>query len=87
MLRDTTSSLIDQSLSASTFVTLADGSSARLRNIGTRVFDQSQNANLYRRDLLLEVEYATIITQTLPSVVFGISGLLPNGTASKTLLG
>ena len=87
VLRDTTSSLIDQSLSASTFVTLADGSSARLRNIGTRVFDQSQNANLYRRDLLLEVEYATIITQTLPSVVFGISGLLPNGTASKTLLG
>ena len=37
---------------------LADTSQARLREIDTLVFDQSQNANLYRRDLLVTVEVA-----------------------------
>jgi hypothetical protein len=38
---------------------------------GTTVFDQSQNARLYRRDLLYSVEYPTIISDTQPSMLFG----------------
>ena len=31
--------------------------------MGTAVFDQSQNASLYRRDLTYNVEYATILVE------------------------
>ncbi len=86
-LRDEAASALDRGLSQIAFLPLPDTSSARLRNSGTRVFDQSQNANLYRRDLLLEVEYATTITESLPTMIFGISALLPNANASKNLLG
>ncbi len=85
--RDVIASAIDQGLSQTTFLTLPDGTAARLRQSGTLVFDQSQNANLYRRDLLLEVEYATTVTQTLPSLIFGDSRLLPNGSLTQSLLG
>ncbi len=85
--RDATASIIDQGLSQFAFLTLPDGTAARLRGNGTLVFDQSQNANLYRRDLLLEVEYATSITQTLPALIFGDSQFLPKGSVPKSLLG
>jgi len=85
--RDRIAIQIDQGLSAITFLTLPDTTAARLRQTGTQVFDQSQNAGLYRRDLLLAVEYATTITETLPALIFGESRLLPNGTATSILLG
>ena len=44
------------------FITLADGSMGKLTYAGTTVFDQSQDALLYRRDLLYQVEYPTITT-------------------------
>jgi hypothetical protein len=86
-LRDAATSVIDLALSQTTFLALPDGTSARLRGGGTLVFDQSQNANLYRRDLLIEAEYATTATEVLPSLIFGLSTLLPNGNAAQTLLG
>ena len=86
-LRDEAASALDRGLSEIAFLPLPESTHARLRPVGTRVFDQSQNANLYRRDLLLEVEYATTVTESLPSLIFGISALLPNGNVSKTLLG
>jgi len=86
-LRDQTAILIDQALSTQTFLTLADTSQARLREVDTLVFDQSQNANLYRRDLLVAVEYPTTITTTLPAVIFGNSLLLSDGVQSQSLLG
>jgi len=85
--RDLIAAAIDQGLSQRLFLTLPDGSSARLREAGTLVFDQSQNANLYRRDLLLDVEYATTITETLPALIFGNSQISPNGASSTSLLG
>jgi hypothetical protein len=85
--RDTIAALVDQGLSQSTFLPLPDGTAARLRQAASLVFDQSQNAGLYRRDLLLEVEYATTITQTLPALIFGENRLLPNGTATTSRLG
>ena len=38
---------------------------------GTTVFDQSQNARLYRRDLTYNVEYATIVSSAQPAMLFG----------------
>ena len=86
-LRDRASAAIDLALSQQYFLSLPDGTFARLRGGGTLVFDQSQNANLYRRDLLIEAEYATTASETLPSLIFGLSHLLPNGNATQTLLG
>jgi hypothetical protein len=69
--RDATATAIDQSLSDVRFITLADGTSGRLIYIGTAVFDQSQNASLYRRDLTYSVEYATILAGSQPAMLFG----------------
>ncbi|HME19846.1 MAG TPA: hypothetical protein VKI44_00515 [Acetobacteraceae bacterium] len=69
--RDATAAAIDQSLSGQRFLALPDGTSGRLIYAGTTVFDQSQNARLYRRDLTYNVEYATIVSSSLPSMLFG----------------
>jgi hypothetical protein len=69
--RDVAAGAIDQALSGQRFLALADGTSGRLIYDGTTVFDQSQNAKLYRRDLTYNVEYATIVSSTLPSMLFG----------------
>ena len=85
--RDQITALADQALSAQTFVTLPDSTTARLRITGTAVFDQSQNAGLYRRDLLLAVEYATTTATTQPALIFGNARLMPNAVAARSLLG
>ena len=69
--RDTTAAAIDQVFSGMTFIALTDGSQARLRYAGTEEFDQSQDARLYRRDLLYEIEYPTILSATQPAMLFG----------------
>jgi hypothetical protein len=69
--RDATATAIDQSLSGQRFLALADGTSGRLTYAGTTVFDQSQNARLYRRDLSYNVEYATIVSTIQPAMLFG----------------
>ncbi len=69
--RDVAAGTIDQVLSQQRFITLPDGTSGRLVYAGTTVFDQSQNARLYRRDLNYDVEYATIVSSTLPAMLFG----------------
>jgi hypothetical protein len=86
-IRDQTAILIDAGLSQQTFLTLPDGTTARLCETGTRVFDQSQNANLYRRDLLLSAEYATTITTPLPAMIFGNSLISPNGVTTRSRIG
>ena len=71
LLRDATAAAIDSSLATTRFITLSDDSAARLIFAGTTVFDQSQNAMLYRRDLVYTVEYATTVTGLQPSMLFG----------------
>jgi hypothetical protein len=79
--RDAAAAAIDQALSTQHFVALADGSSGRLTYAGTAVFDQSQNARLYRRDLSYNVEFPTIVSSSLPAMLFGQLGL---NSASST---
>lgn len=76
--RDVCGSAIDQSLASLTYLTLADATFGRLWYRGTLVFDQSQDALLYRRDLLYDVEYATVVTALQPAMLFG--SLTLNGT-------
>lgn len=69
--RDAAAIAIDQALAQSTFIAFADGSMGKLTYAGTAVFDQSQDALLYRRDLLYQIEYPTIITVLQPAMLFG----------------
>lgn len=57
------------------FITLADTSVARIRYAASTVFDQSQDASLYRRDLLYNVEYATTVVASQTSMLFGALAL------------
>lgn len=69
--RDTISSAIDQAVVKTPFLMAADGSSARISYRNTAVYDQAQNANLFRRDLVYTAEYPTIYIQSAPSMLFG----------------
>lgn len=69
--RDSAAVAIDQSLAGVTFIGLPDGTQGRLIYFGTSVFDQSQDTLLYRRDLLYTVEYATILSEKQPAMLFG----------------
>jgi hypothetical protein len=70
-VRDTVVSAIDTALSGRPFLTLQDDTSARMVYKNTVTYDQAQNASLYRRDLVYTIEYPTISTLLLPSMVFG----------------
>ncbi len=74
-LRDATCAAIDSAYAGTTFLTFPDGSAGRLRFASTTTFDQSQDAGLYRRDLIYTVEFPTIQTALQPSMLFGVSGL------------
>lgn len=74
-LRDRATSIVDSTLAALTFIDLSDTTLGRIAYKNTAVFDQSQSAILYRRDLLYSVEYATIVSASLPSMLFGDLGL------------
>lgn len=69
--RDSAAMAIDQAFSQVAFLQLSDGSQARMTYEGTLVLDQSQDALLYRRDLLYALEYPTLLTQTQPAMLFG----------------
>jgi hypothetical protein len=77
--RDTTSVAVDTALAAQPFIALPDGTQGRLRFASSAVFDQSQDAQLYRRDLVYSVDYSTTQVNQLPSMIFGDATLAPNG--------
>ena len=74
-LRDAACAVLDTVFAATPFLTLIDGSAARLTFVSTTTFDQSQDASLYRRDLLYAVEYPTTLVATQPSMLFGTVGI------------
>ena len=57
------------------FLALAGGIPARLGYATTTTFDQKEDAALYRRDLLYDVEYPTTQAAIQPSMLFGTLGL------------
>jgi hypothetical protein len=72
--RDTAAAAIDKSLSSERFLPLPDATQGRLIYSGTTVFDEAQNASLYRRDLMYSVEYATTLSASQPAMLFGDLG-------------
>ncbi len=72
-VRDSLAAAIDLSVAQSPFLLLSDRTNARMTYRSSATFDQSQNALLYRRDLVYTVEYATVISASLPSMLFGAS--------------
>lgn len=74
-LRDATCAVVDNAFAATTFLTFPDRTVGRLCFASTTTFDQSQDAALYRRDLLYTVEFPTIQAALQPSMLFGVSGL------------
>jgi hypothetical protein len=74
-LRDITCAALDPVFAATPFLTLSDGTAARLTFNSTTTFDQSQDASLYRRDLLYAVEFPTTLVATQPSMLFGTVGI------------
>jgi hypothetical protein len=69
--RDAAASAIDLVFAQLIFINLPDGSMGKLTYAGTVVFDQSQNALLYRRDLVYRVEYPTVTNMLQPAMLFG----------------
>lgn len=70
-LRDGVSAIVDTALAALTFIDFSDSSVGRMTYKTTSVFDQSQIATLYRRDLIYSIEYPTIVSASLPAMLFG----------------
>lgn len=67
--RDAVAQPVDVTLAATQFLSLADGTVARLIYKGSPVTDANQKAKLYRRDMLYTVEYATTQTATDYAVI------------------
>jgi hypothetical protein len=79
-LRDAVTATIDMAFDQTDFLLLADATQARIIYHNTVGYDQSQNALLYRRDLIYTVEYPTMTTAEQPSMLFGTSDLNSNIT-------
>ena len=79
MSRDNLAAAIDNALSLVDWLPLADGTVGRLLYHGTIETDESENANLYRRNLDYTVEYPTIMQATGPQMLFGIGTLSGSG--------
>jgi hypothetical protein len=85
--RDAIGSAVDSALSGIDFVGLADGTSGRLRYVGTTVSDRWEDATLYRRELTYTVDYPTTIAANLPRMAVGaFNATLDVGGLTETLL-
>lgn len=70
-LRDSVCKIVDVALTASSFVALPDETTAHVHYVSTQIYDQSQSAILYRRDLVYKCEYTMIIRTAVPVMLFG----------------
>jgi len=71
LVRDALCSSIGSALSSIAFLDLQDGTSGRLRFRSAASFDDDQDAQQYRRDLVYDVEYGTTVVANAPSMLFG----------------
>lgn len=88
LTRSALASAIDVALKKTVKVTMPDTSQALLIYNRTNVSDENQSATIYRRDLIYDVEYATL--ETFPGyVVTSVNDTITavgNGSASVTAL-
>ncbi len=72
-LRDAVAGLLDPLFADTAFLTMPDGFAARLKYHSSSLVDMQEKANLYRRDLLYSVEYATTKSQQVSDVIVPVS--------------
>ena len=77
--RDNAAAVIDNMLSGIDWLPLPDGTVARLTYHGTLETDESESANLYRRNLDYTVEYATTQQMSGANMLFGVGTLAGMG--------
>jgi hypothetical protein len=70
--RDAVAKLIDGSIGARRFVSLPDQSGMYLQYVSTELFDQSQSAFLFRRDMNYTAQYILTAVASHPTMLFGI---------------
>jgi len=70
-LRDLVCKNVDISLTASPFIDLTDETRAHVHYVSTQIYDQSQGALLYRRDLCYSCEFTMTTSTTVPVMLFG----------------
>lgn len=83
-LRDLIAQPVDSMLAGLTFLTMPDGLAARIRYASTRFSDQFEKSNLWRRDFIYMVEYATTQTRVDAQVV--ATKMTVTEQASQTLV-
>ncbi len=77
--RDSVAATIDNALSNIDWLTLSDGTVARLLYHGTTETDESEKASLYKRILEYTVEYPTTLRMSNAQMLFGIGTLSGTG--------
>jgi len=82
LLRDSVGARVDIALTSQSFINLADSTKAHVKYKSTQVYDQSQNALLYRRDLCYQCEFTITTVSSAPAMLFGDLSL--NGGGSYT---
>lgn len=70
LMRDVISPVVDGSLAEKNFIALLDGTYGRVRFESVVTTDSSEDANLYRRDLIYMVDYPTTILRSDPAMLF-----------------
>ncbi len=77
--RDSLAAVIDNALANIDWLPLADGTVGRLLYHGTVETDESEIANLYRRNLNYTVEYPTTLRMSGAQMLFGVGTLSGTG--------
>ena len=70
--RDKVVGLVDSGFAALTFLDIG-GWACRLQIAGENSSDDGGAGGLWRRDLIYQVEFPTVLTRTLPTMLFGVA--------------
>lgn len=74
-MRDVLAPAIDLALRQLDFITMSDQGAARLRYSSSRTSDEGSKVQIYRRDLVYSVEYATATVTDAPEIgAIGVTG-------------
>jgi len=71
LLRDSVSKIVDTFMIGNNVISLSDGTECRIRYATTQIFDQSQNVQLFRRDLAYNCEFCATVSTPAPVMIFG----------------
>ena len=85
--RDAVAQIVDPALSQLSFINLPDGMTGRVRYEKSATLDNQQKENLYRRDLIYSVEYATTVGDNAAEIVahiMNIAGSVDTTAAANT---